>query len=910
MVNTRLELGDVNVAIVENVAVPITFRLNDVREPDKVKGSFTKTVTLYGTNEINKIFENVFEVNIQLNTFNPNKKIVAKYYVNDVLNFKGNLQLNKVSLNADNNIVYDCNILGENVDIFTAIGESELTDLDFSAYDHTYNRTNQIASWANYNLGSGYYYGFVNNGNNNGSDSVFNVKDFIPCLSAREYIDKIFAAKGFTFTSDFLDTDEFKSIWIYPNIDKLELTQSQLDNRQFFVGLNADYTITPNSAYIVNFPNESLPFFDAGNQVSGTYAQIAQSGYYNIIASNKIEVTFSHTDSNVSYAIIQNLQPITQLRYSPDNTNWYVLNSNANILQDPTTSSKFTINNSQSKEFTHEVASGEVFRNANDYIESRFILDNTAYTITYYNSSNVVITPTGTLTLTYKLKSGTNKTSFYMLASQKEVSEGNALEMASVLPKKIKQKDFLKSIIQAFNLIIEPDKDNANNVIIEPYSAFYGVDTEDWSNKLDTDKDITINPLFLLEGRRYIYKYKEDKDYYNTLYKNRYNEIFGQNIITVDNDFLTQDKTNELVFSPTPMVANYDLGIAYPKIQTINANVISKCVPNIRMLYAGGVKNTVNPYTYKQSGQTDLITTEYGYLGHIDDTDAPTLDLNFDYPKEVFYNFVGSQFTSNNLYNRFHKNFVTNITDKNSKTMTCYIYLNPIDINKFSFRKKYYVNGAYWIVNTLEYNPMVEDSFKVELIKVLTLESHTPTSFKLYSSTTINTGNGVELAQPAESFKIGTNTVNKGTNCVAIGDNIYIPASCEGVIVIGDNIQVDENTTNVTYLNGSVISGFTQGSQKEVTVDEYTLTVDDDIILANPTLGVITLTLPNANTCISNGISKEFTIVRMSNDYSNPDNCRINTNDGALIVGEVSIYLTTKYDSITVFTDGVEWFIK
>lgn len=86
MVRTRLEIADTSVPFAEQIPVSINYNIADVREPDKFKSSWSKTIQLYETNAINILFENVFEVNAVTNTFNKNKKTKVKYYVDDIVN--------------------------------------------------------------------------------------------------------------------------------------------------------------------------------------------------------------------------------------------------------------------------------------------------------------------------------------------------------------------------------------------------------------------------------------------------------------------------------------------------------------------------------------------------------------------------------------------------------------------------------------------------------------------------------------------------------------------------------------------------------------------------------------------------------------------------------------------------------
>jgi hypothetical protein len=426
--------------------------------------------------------------------------------------------------------------------------------------------------------------------------------------------------------------------------------------------------------------------------------------------------------------------------------------------------------------------------------------------VRYFNSSGVQIgvddDPAGTILM--ELDSGALGSSFYGLPTRKEVIEGNTMTVNVAIPKQIKQRDFVKSVMQAFNLYLDFDKNNPKNIIIESYNDYFNNGTVDWANKIDLDKQIEINPISMVDGKRYIYQYKEDKDFYNQKYLNKHAEIFGTEKIDIDNDFKKEDKVNELIFSPTPNVANYGLGIAVPKIykDETGANI----VPNIRLLYAGGVKPTTATWTYKQTGLSDQAMTNYGYCGHVDDSQNPTYDLNFGILKETYYTFVNSKFTNNNLYNRYHKNFIQNVTSKNSKVMTAYLWLSPLDIKLFSFRKKYFIDNAYYIVNKIiDYNPYEVQSTKVELIKILNTDLFVPTSEFLYSNPSIPTGENIQQPVNTTSLNLAQNSINLGYNSIAIGEGIFIPESASNVLVNASNVTIGENVSNVTVINTSNI---------------------------------------------------------------------------------------------------------
>lgn len=833
----RLEIDGLDYPIVANIPVPITFVQSDIREPDKRKASFSKTITLYGSNDVNKLFELIFEANVETSRFNVNKKTPAKYYVDNILNFKGDLQLIQITTKPNGNIEYECNILGQEGSLFVDIGNDMLSDLDFSDYDHLYSRDKIIDSWTNLcdvggtpttlANGEGYLYGFVQRGLNGGSESVFNVSDFLPQFYAREYLFKILDAKGYSWnTSAILDSAEFKSIVIEPNISIVPFTQAQIEQSQFYVGKSTDQVITDNTTNLVTYNDETSGngFFDVGNQQVAGIATLNYSGNYNIAATCLLDLIITHSDPTVAYALALPTLKIELQKSGNGGTSWFTLNSGYNYFD-----AAGTFNMGQHYTGSSAVATGSQYFQAGDMfrvlvtfghplLASNWITYKTAGGVTVSSGAGTGFgTGVGVLTLLSNVVGGNT---FYCIPTSKQVNEGGLMTVNGALPKNIKQKDFLKTIMQQFNLYIDPDKENPKLLTIESYSDYFNNGIGRWDNKVDKSKDIITNPISLVDGRKYLYQYKDDTDFYNKSYKETNNQSFGYKEINVDNDFLTAEKKNELIFSPTPNVANYVLGIAVPKFFKEDPLISVKSItPNIRILYFGGVKQTTTPWTFKKVGDTDLVLYDYAYVGHVDDPQTPTVDLNFGTPLSVFYNYAGTSFTTNNVYNRFHAPFINNTTHRDSKVIIASLFLTPEDIYKFSFRKKYFVvingSGAYYIVNKIiDYNPLVSESTKCELIKVLEAQVFTPSNILFTDSPDVNTGASESIPAQNNSQRVGS-SINLGTNCIAIGDNIFIPASCSNVTVIGNNVTVAEGVSNSSVINTS---------DYELTESDYSIT--------------------------------------------------------------------------------------
>jgi hypothetical protein len=127
----------------------------------------------------------------------------------------------------------------------------------------------------------------------------------------------------------------------------------------------------------------------------------------------------------------------------------------------------------------------------------------------------------------------------------------------------------------------------------------------------------------------------------------------------------------------------------------------------------------VTPYVVKKGNTTLATLTTYGYAGHLDDPDAPNADLNFGVPEELFFE-LATEYPTANLFNAYWSEYVAEITDKDSKLLSAFIYLKLRDIYTLDFSKLIYIDGALWRLNNIQdYNPTDTDVTKAEFLKVI-----------------------------------------------------------------------------------------------------------------------------------------------------------------------------------------------
>jgi hypothetical protein len=141
----------------DSVPIPITFSILDIREPEKRRTSWSKTITIPGTKNNNRIFSHVYEigqdgwVTIGNTTvyegFNPNLRKECIVMNDGVQVMKGNLQLKKIKRDKDGNIEYEIALNGDLTSLFYDVGTTKLADLDLSEWDHAWSKENIENSW-------------------------------------------------------------------------------------------------------------------------------------------------------------------------------------------------------------------------------------------------------------------------------------------------------------------------------------------------------------------------------------------------------------------------------------------------------------------------------------------------------------------------------------------------------------------------------------------------------------------------------------------------------------------------------------------------------------------------------------------------------------------------------------------
>jgi hypothetical protein len=231
MIRSAVIVEGYGLDLVQDVATDFTYSIQDIREPDKRRTDFSKTINIPGTPKNNALFAHIFDINVENDydpaqpnigyNYNPNKAAKAIVLVDGIQVFRGVIRVLKIT--KDKGVInYETNVLGRLADILFAFRDSTLADIDFTDLDHTLTVAHLDNVWND--PGSFPYtyplidYGLTTDGVN------YPIGGFAPAIYVKEYVDRMFAAAGFTYRCDFFGMPYFESL-IIPNTEKNEFTQ-------------------------------------------------------------------------------------------------------------------------------------------------------------------------------------------------------------------------------------------------------------------------------------------------------------------------------------------------------------------------------------------------------------------------------------------------------------------------------------------------------------------------------------------------------------------------------------------------------------------------------------------------------------------------------------------------------------
>lgn len=669
-----------NLEVNSNEPISLIYNIANIADISARNSSFSKTITVPETAVNRQIFGDIANLSVDSN-FNSNKKTKCWVLSDSVVIFEGYLQLKKANVDLSNNITnYECVIYADNDNLYKELGESELTDLDFSELNHFWSSANVVQSWTA-SWEGGYFYPLIDYGsdfNYNDINGSFNAltqgklksTQLFPSTNVKYILNKIFNAAGYSYNSEFLESDVFKALYIPFNRDGLVRT-TEGTNDKLYIGINTAQEFVTNKLLVIAsptysnsgtgrvLPNETLqtiwtgripfnvettPYGDPNGLWSSTkweYTAPQEFIGQNFICRFDITMPYHTTSTDWRRSFGNNyFTSICFKRSKNPDTGLDVAGGVIVPVNGSTNPVIFSTEQIPDLQFNSDFsrATGTIMADALDGVSARKLYPGEKLWVEVKVGVSNIKAVSGGLAV-YGVPPNYSVNRWY-IPQNKVVVRFNpscgiwnslstvvrldeTIQYNNVIPLKVKQKDFLNSLVKMFNLIIEPSKEFDRVLNIEPRDDYYASGSiKDWSRKLDISEAIEIDILSDTQNKKVTFKYKDDSDYYNVDYKTKRGGLaYGADEIVFDNDFISNEKTIELTFSPTPLVKMPGSNaIIIPKIGKIDNSLFSKTSHNIRILtkYLSSTDSTwvygdFSPVTTGQfNGLTYLTSNGYG----------------------------------------------------------------------------------------------------------------------------------------------------------------------------------------------------------------------------------------------------------------------------------------------------------
>ena len=732
---TNLTESKVYLDLYDENPMLLNFQMDDYQELPVIASNFSRTFRIPATGVNNKFFQNAFYVNST--DYDVSVKVPAEIFVDGEFFIKGQIRLNKIYTNefADRTD-YEIFFLGESKDFAGQVGEGFLNSLLCFELDHELLMSNIETSWDavagttnglldgnvvyplidmgyDYNeIGSqplqaqigvsatpGYQNPFVS-----GASSLtrFQRTQFRPWIRAKYLIDKIFSGTDYTYTSNFFNSTLFDGLYVNATGNTAQATINLEVGSSEFEVLNLGQTLIPISTIpqtirypiTVSDPSDVMGLTTFTAIATGTHVFNFTTTVFTSVAPAG---TIGHT-----------------LRYS--------LNGGATVLLGTSTSG---VTVSRTTSFSTDptfVGPGTTVT-----LVPLTLSLNAGDTLSFIMVGSWVVSA-----ITFSIQDST------LILSQAPIELTNP---CTLLQDNIKTIDFFKSIINLFKLVVAPDPNNDNNLIIEPYNDYIGSGTvRDWTDKLDTSVDFQIEPIFFSNTATIKFAYKSDADLFNLENETKFKEVFGTFIFDSNQELLNDQRVVEPVFSPTILTqivgastANGGLDFVLPRLVTVepqsNDNFgitqVLPIRPNLRLCFYNGKRDGGVTWFYNEDlGGTGTSTTYplmSPYLQPPGATGATGLNLNFQdeppYYIETPTNVVSGQPT---VYEEYWEDFVNEQYSPFARKFTGNFVLNHYDLKEFQFKDVIFVKDSYYRVLKIKDVQIGEtQSTQVELLKLL-----------------------------------------------------------------------------------------------------------------------------------------------------------------------------------------------
>ena len=691
----------------------------------KVFGVSSQQFSLPPSEVNNEFFGNLYDIGATPST-SFIKASPCQVLQNGIEIFTGKLYLENVVTDNMGNDIYNVVVVNETVDFNLLLKDTTFGDLDFQALNHTYSYGNITSSWDGGLVDGAIFYPLVNYGfdEENPLDtqikgggeartftnpaSPIRIDDFKPAIRIRECLDAIFDLTNYEYTSSlFTSGSEIDTLYMLATKDdKKGISAVSPVSQSFraFTTSSQDY-LAPVVADPVFFGGET---FDNANNFDGTKFTVGADGTYQF-------------ELNLVYEIL----------------NYNAINDNRAV------DIRITKNGSNVIDLYNFDLTGT--------IQGQMNVVTQYYALVIGDTIGIQINFTKGGTGAEELRIIASNNSRFKLLQGPTTALGGNVDISQVFDN-ISVPAFLQGLIEKFNLIIEPVKNERNVLSIETFNEWVDQgEVVNWTDKVDYNKKWSISHPLQGQPKNITFNDVEDNIVLSAYHKRTTGKTYGVYDYVSESDLASGDKQIGSFFAPTPfkgipgspqtvMPALAEKDDSSQPFKRFNFSPRLLFRKPTRQPASGLIARTSggaivqNTFYFRDENGVNHIETDYGLASHLQDLPSvfgQTLDIHFGNNwSPGHYNYHQPQFngvTKRTAFYEYWAFYINELYDVDSRKVVLNIFLKPNEIPQISLNNKIFIDGHYYRINKISgANVTREASVEVELLKTLPRKLYFP----------------------------------------------------------------------------------------------------------------------------------------------------------------------------------------
>ena len=636
--------------------VNIKLSLQNVKDISKLFTDYTQNFQVPASKSNNAVFKHYYNCDIS-GGFNASLRQDATLFVNKEVFREGSIELLSVDMKDGKPSAYDVVFFSAGVNLKDLFGEDELTDLDLSAYDHSYSGSvirgamegttplhsgnviypliSPVGDWF-YDSGSSVHDDNDIAYHTTNDDHGLDYYELKPALKIAKIIDAIESKYSITFTSDFFADSKFTDLFLWAHRREGYMFKDQEDG---FTAKKIDFISTTGTGFDLTNDN-----------------YVVQSGITRFIWRYSITST---SDYQIHFYI---------------NGAYYTSRSHSgNVTDEDVFMTQLTAGDKIQMRFSPAADGGAV--SISNIIASGRQFDNPL--IQLWDASRT--------------------------ASQSFILD---VEMSDQMPE-MKVYDFMIGLVKMFNLVIEPVSRTKFN--IEPLDDWYA----DGSN-YDITEHVDISSMKVVKPelhRRISFKYQESGSYLEEDYRNA-NGGVGYGDLRADFIFDGSELSNETTFELMKYQKLDDLSNGETTF-LVGKSIDKEGKPYIGAPVIFYAKDTLNISSYPigfldETGRTTTPSNQVYLCANINSRVASSVTQMLTYGLEVdpFH----EQSFSETLYNQFWEDYITDLYSSQRRIYQMKAIL-PFNVSsKLKMNDKLDINGRRYVINEIQINLRTDEA--------------------------------------------------------------------------------------------------------------------------------------------------------------------------------------------------------